>query len=104
MRTSIIRTRDLVCQTPASKNLVVDSILEANQCRGNWELFFGGKIDTMEKKEGTLRSMVSPRSSNYPQGEAAFVGSLLQLLPQYLASGFAPLSQTNIDVCNHRQE
>jgi hypothetical protein len=67
-------------------------------------MLFWGKIDTKGKTEGILRSMVSTKSSNCPQDEAAFVGSLLQLLPQYLASDFAPLSQTNIGICDHRQE
>jgi len=48
--------------------------------------------------------MVSPKSSSYPQDAAAFVGNLLQLLLQYLASDFAPLSQMSIGMCGHRHE
>jgi hypothetical protein len=40
----IIRTRDLVCQTPTSKNLVGDSILEAIYCQGEWERCLGAKL------------------------------------------------------------
>ncbi len=64
---------------------------------------FWGKIDTTGK-EGILRSMVSPKSSTYPEDVAASVGSSLQLLLQYLASEFAPLSQMSIGMCDHRHE
>jgi hypothetical protein len=66
---------------------------------------FWGKIDTTGK-EGILRSMVSPKSSTYPEDVAASVGSSLQLLLQYLASEVAPLSQMqmSIGMCDHRHE
>jgi hypothetical protein len=67
------------------------------------KLLSWGKIDATGR-EGISRSMVSPESSSYPQDVAAFVGSWLQLLLQYLASDFAPLSQMSIGMCDHRHE